>query len=104
MTDERALIGHAQAGNAAAFAQLFAAYHGPITSYLYHLVRDRAVADDLAQDTFLQAYRMLQRTTPDLHFRAWRSRTLAALGVNPSEAAVSARVRYWWWCSRSALA
>ena len=71
MTDERALIGHAQAGNAAAFAQLFAAYHGPITSYLYHLVRDRAVADDLAQDTFLQAYRMLQRTTPDLHFRAW---------------------------------
>ncbi|HEX5503157.1 MAG TPA: RNA polymerase sigma factor [Thermomicrobiales bacterium] len=69
--DEQLLVGNAQAGDAAAFAQLFAAYYGPITGYLYHLVHDRDAADDLAQDTFLRAYRALGRTGADLHFRAW---------------------------------
>lgn len=69
--DERALIGHAQAGDAQAFATLFETYQGPITGYLYRLVRDREVAEDLAQDTFIKAYKALNRTTPDLNFRAW---------------------------------
>ena len=69
--DERALIGAAQAGNEAAFAQLFDTYHGPITGYLYRMVGDRDVADDLAQDTFVKAYRALGRTDPGLNFRAW---------------------------------
>src|SRR3712207_5547403 len=69
--DERILVGQVRSGEVAAFAQLVAAYHKPITSYLYHLVRDREVADDLAQDTFLKALRALDRTPPDLNFRAW---------------------------------
>ena len=71
MADERVLVGHARAGNQAAFAALFDAYYGPIVGYLYQLVRDRDVADDLAQETFLRAYRALGRTDPDLAFRAW---------------------------------
>lgn len=69
--DERGLIGHAQAGDASAFSALFEEYHGPITGYLYHLVGDRDLADDLAQETFVKAYRALGRTSDGLNFRAW---------------------------------
>lgn len=69
--DERALIGYAQRGDAAAFASLFEQYQGPITGYLYRLVGDRDVADDLTQDTFIKAYRALAKTDPGLNFRAW---------------------------------
>lgn len=80
--DEQALVGHAQAGDGVAFAQLFAAYHGPITNYLYRLVHDRDVADDLAQDTFLRAYCALGRTTADLHFQPWLYRIATNLAWN----------------------
>lgn len=69
--DERALIGHAQAGDAHAFATLFETYQGPITGYLYRMVGDRELADDLTQDTFIKAYKALGRTNEDLNFRAW---------------------------------
>jgi RNA polymerase sigma-70 factor (ECF subfamily) len=69
--DEPALVGHAQAGDAAAFSALFEAYHSQIIGYLYRLVGDREVAEDLAQDTFMKAYRALGRTNDGLNFRAW---------------------------------
>ncbi|HEX5505411.1 MAG TPA: RNA polymerase sigma factor [Thermomicrobiales bacterium] len=55
----------------AVFTRLFDAYHGAITGYLYHLVGDRDLADDLAQETFLNAYRALGRVNPDGNLRAW---------------------------------
>jgi RNA polymerase sigma-70 factor, ECF subfamily len=69
--DERALIGHARAGDSGAFATLFEAYYGPITSYLYRMVGDRDTADDLAQDTFIKAHRALGRTDAELNVRSW---------------------------------
>lgn len=80
--DERALVGLARAGDATAFAGLFAAYHGPLTNYLYRLVRDRDAADDLVQDTFLRAYRALGRTDADLPFRPWLYRIATNLARN----------------------
>jgi RNA polymerase sigma-70 factor, ECF subfamily len=71
MIDERALIGHAQAGDDAAFASLYAQYQRPITGYLRRLVGNGEVAEDLAQETFLKAYRALGRTGDELNFRAW---------------------------------
>lgn len=68
---EDVLLGEAQAGDAAAFTALFDQYLGPITSYLYRLTGDRDAADDLAQETFLKAYRALGRTEPALNARAW---------------------------------
>ncbi len=68
---EQAAIAEARAGDVAAFAALFDAYHGPITSYLYRLTSSRETADDLAQDTFIKAFRALDRTPDDLNFRAW---------------------------------
>jgi RNA polymerase sigma-70 factor, ECF subfamily len=68
---ERATVAAARAGDAAAFAALFDAYHSPITSYLFRLTGSRETADDLAQETFIKAFRALGRTQDDLNFRAW---------------------------------
>jgi len=41
------------------FDQLFARYHGPIYGHILGLVGDPAQAEDLTQDTFLKAYKVL---------------------------------------------
>lgn len=68
---ELAAVAEARAGDGAAFAALFDAYQGPITSYLYRLTGSRETSDDLAQETFIKAFRALSRTPDDLNFRAW---------------------------------
>src|SRR6188768_1235005 len=69
--DENGLVERARAGDQAAFAQLFERYHAPILNYLHRMVGDRALAEDLTQDTFIKAYNALSRTKPDLAFKAW---------------------------------
>ena len=69
--DENGLVERARAGDQAAFAQLFEQYHSPILNYLHRMVSDRALAEDLTQDTFIKAYNALPRTKPDLAFKAW---------------------------------
>ncbi len=69
--DENGLVERARAGDQAAFAQLFERYHAPILNYLHRMVNDRALAEDLTQDTFIKAYNALPRTKPDLAFKAW---------------------------------
>ncbi len=69
--DEHTIVERARAGDQHAFAQLFEQYHAPILNYLHRMVSDRALAEDLTQDTFIKAYKALPRTKPDLAFKAW---------------------------------
>lgn len=69
--DEQDVVSRARAGDQAAFAELFEKYHAPILNYLHRMVNDRALAEDLTQDTFIKAYNALGSTTPDLSFKAW---------------------------------
>ncbi|CAA9538870.1 MAG: RNA polymerase ECF-type sigma factor [uncultured Thermomicrobiales bacterium] len=69
--DDRELVGRARAGDQVAFATLFEQYHAPILNYLHRMVGDRALAEDLAQDSFIKAYNALPSTRDDLAFKAW---------------------------------
>jgi RNA polymerase sigma-70 factor, ECF subfamily len=69
--DEADLVGRARAGDRDAFAALFDRYQTPIVNYLYRVVGDWEVANDLAQDTFLKAYQALARTDADLQIAPW---------------------------------
>lgn len=69
--DESRLVERARAGDDQAFAALFEQFHAPILNYLHRMVSDRAVAEDLTQDTFIKAYKALPRTSQDLAFKAW---------------------------------
>jgi len=71
VVDDGDLVGRARAGDPAAFERLFERYQAPILNYLHRMVGDRAVAEDLTQDTFIKAYRALPGTSPDLAFKAW---------------------------------
>jgi RNA polymerase sigma-70 factor (ECF subfamily) len=71
VADESDLVARARAGDPVAFERLYEQYHAPILNYLHRMVGDRALAEDLAQDSFEKAYRGLPSTRPDLAFKAW---------------------------------
>ena len=55
-----------------AFGQLVERHQDAVRRFLRHLTRgDAALADDLAQDTFVQAYRSLDRFRADSSFSTW---------------------------------
>jgi len=54
-----------------AFGHLFARYRGPITSYLYRLVGNRAEAESLAQETFLRILEKSDHYTYPRRFSTW---------------------------------
>jgi RNA polymerase sigma-70 factor (ECF subfamily) len=69
--DEAALVRRARAGDPAAFAALVERYQGPIYAFTYRMLGNRDDAADLAQDTFVKAYRALGRTNETLNISAW---------------------------------
>ena len=66
-----AVIASIRAGSSDAFAEIVEHYQTPIFRYLYRLTGDRETAKDLAQDTFVQAYRSILKTDSELRLKPW---------------------------------
>ena len=66
-----ALLGRAQCVDEAAFAELVRAYQTPVFNYVYRLVGNRALAEDLTQDVFLRVHQGLARFTLRAKFTTW---------------------------------
>jgi RNA polymerase sigma-70 factor (ECF subfamily) len=73
--DEAFLLESVRSGNADAFAGIIEQYQLPITRYLYRLTGDWETARDLAQDTFIQAYKSILKTNFNTSFKAWLYKT-----------------------------
>ena len=58
---DRELVDRARQGDAEAFGQLVRRHQQRIHRLAAHLLRDRAEAEDVAQETFIRAYRALAR-------------------------------------------
>jgi len=69
--DEAALVGRAGAGDEAAFADLVDRHAPMVLSLAFASTRNRAEAEDVAQDTFLVAWRALPRFRGDAAFSTW---------------------------------
>ena len=69
MDDERALVARMRQGDAAALQRLVTAYHRPLFAFLFRLTDDSALADDLAQETFIRM--IAQRGRPPDSVRSW---------------------------------
>jgi RNA polymerase sigma-70 factor (ECF subfamily) len=67
----RQLMTAYQAGSLRAFERLYAALAPPLLGYLATLTRDRTLAQDLLQDTFLQLHRSRRAYRRDLPVRPW---------------------------------
>ncbi|GCE10947.1 RNA polymerase sigma factor [Tengunoibacter tsumagoiensis] len=74
-------VARLQAKDAQAFRSLIERLQQPITGYLYRLVRDYEVALDLSQDTFLQVYKEIEKTSVDLALDAWIYRIATNYGL-----------------------
>src|SRR5256885_9105753 len=62
------VVAWAKQGREAAFRELVRRYERPIFSLLYRMVRDRALAEDLAQETFIKVLNGIGSYNPPLKF------------------------------------
>jgi len=75
--EEASVIALVRAGNTDAFADIVEHYQAPIQRYLYRLTGDYELAQDLAQDTFIQAYKNILKTKSEFSLKAWLYRIAA---------------------------
>jgi RNA polymerase sigma-70 factor (ECF subfamily) len=65
------LLRSAQRGDTAAFEELVRRYQADVWRLCFHLLGDRTMADDVAQDALVRAYRFLPRYRGDSKFSTW---------------------------------
>jgi RNA polymerase sigma-70 factor, ECF subfamily len=65
------LVARAQAGDVKAFELLVLKYQGRIERLVRRMVRDTDLAEDIAQETFIRAYRALHQFRGDAQFYTW---------------------------------
>lgn len=68
--DEQAMA-RIQAGETEALGLLFERHKAPLFGYLWRIVGDAALAEDLVTDTFLRVYRYRERYRPGRAFLPW---------------------------------
>jgi RNA polymerase sigma-70 factor (ECF subfamily) len=61
----------ARAGREAAYRELIRRYERPIFALLFRMVRDRELAEDLAQETFIKALNAIESYRPEFKFSSW---------------------------------
>jgi len=71
-----------KAGDNASFDSLLLKYRSPLVNFLYRMVRDRATAEDLAQDVFLRVYRARKQYIPSAKFTTWLFRIATNAALN----------------------
>ncbi len=89
--EEHALVASAQRGDRPAFAVLVERYWERLYRWLYHLTHNRHAAEDLAQETFLKAFRGLGTFRTGSNFQAWLFRIAHNNYVNSQRSASRAR-------------
>ena len=68
---DRALVAAAVAGDRGAFEALVLRHQTRIVNYAMAIVKDPADAEDVAQETFIRAYRSLTRFRGESSFKTW---------------------------------
>ena len=69
-TDQEVVV-LAKSGKDAAYRELVRRYERPVFSLIYRMVRDRELAEDLAQETFVKALNAIESYRPEFKFSSW---------------------------------
>jgi RNA polymerase sigma-70 factor, ECF subfamily len=80
--DDAAIMLELRAGNMAGFDFLIQKYRKPIIHFMYRMVRNQAIAEELAQEVFLRVYRSRETYRAEARFSTWLYRIATNLGVN----------------------
>ncbi len=80
--DDATIMLELRAGNMAAFDFLIQKYRKPIIHFMFRMVHNQAVAEELAQEVFLRVYRSRETYRAEARFSTWLYRIATNLGVN----------------------
>lgn len=69
--DDNQLVENFLAGNDSAFEDLVKKYLKPVYNFLYHFISDREVLDDIAQETFIKAWKNIEKFDKSRNFKVW---------------------------------
>jgi RNA polymerase sigma-70 factor, ECF subfamily len=70
LTDQEVVL-LARGGRETAYRELVRRYERPVFALLYRMVRDRELAEDLAQETFVKALNAIESYRPEFKFSSW---------------------------------
>src|SRR5665811_1760766 len=69
-------------GDGASFGLLLDKHRSPVVHFLYRMVQNHAVAEELAQEAFLRVYRSRASYEPTAKFTTWLFRIATHLALN----------------------
>ena len=69
-------------GDHTSFGLLLERHRGPVIHFLYRMVQNQAVAEELAQEVFLRVYRSRNSYEPTAKFTTWLFRIATHLALN----------------------
>src|SRR5947209_5268176 len=79
--DTRLMLGVKQ-GESLCMDLLLQRHRGPVIQFLYRMVRNRAIAEELAQNVFLRVYRSRATYEPTAKFTTWLFRIATHVALN----------------------
>ena len=68
---DQEVVALARTGREVAYRELLRRYERPVFSLIFRMVRDRALAEDLSQDTFVKVLNALDSYRPEFKFSSW---------------------------------
>ncbi|HEX4031530.1 MAG TPA: sigma-70 family RNA polymerase sigma factor [Terracidiphilus sp.] len=81
-SSDAAVMLRVAAGDEAGFNYLVGKYHRAMIHFLYRMVHNQAVAEELAQEVFLRVYRARDSYRAEARFTTWLYRIATNLAVN----------------------
>jgi len=69
-------------GDETSFSLLLNRHRGPVVHFLYRMVQNQAVSEELAQEVFLRVYRSRESYEPTAKFTTWLFRIATHLALN----------------------
>ena len=81
-SSDAAIMLRVAAGDEAGFNYLVEKYHRSMINFLYRMVHNQAVAEELAQEVFLRVYRSRESYRAEAKFTTWLYRIATNLAVN----------------------
>ena len=87
---DRTAVDDARAGDTGAFETLVVRYQARIVNYASAMVHDAGAAEDVAQETFVRAWRGLERFRGESSFKTW----LYRIATNVARTHLDRRTRH----------
>ena len=70
ITDQE-VVARSREGDETAYRELIRRYERPVFSLIFRMVRDREIAEDLSQETFIKVLNAINTYRPEFKFSSW---------------------------------